>query len=95
MPPATAAVCTEPPCPAGIAIADPDAHRQWHEEQRVAFEAGAPLSELTVADVIVGWLDELDPDAVEQLVLSEAPSMGDSAVAGTIAVLKKMAKGET
>lgn len=94
MPPAELLACTEPPCPAGVAIADADAHRQWHADQRAALEAAAPLSELTVADVIVGWLDELDPDAIENLVLSEAPSMGDSAVAGTIAVLKRMAKGE-
>lgn len=84
--------CNEPPC-AGLAIANRERHEQWHADLRASAEAG-PFSELTYGDVVVGWLDELDPDFVEQLVLSEAPSMGDSAVAGTIAVLKKLAKGQ-
>lgn len=77
----------------GSGVLNPTKHRAWHAEQRPDDPDPAD-HELTYADVITRWLDELDPSAVEQLVLHEAPSMNDSAVVGTIAVLRKVAKGE-
>lgn len=81
--------CHEPPC-SGQAIADRGAHQLWHEEQRAA----PTEHDLTFGDIVAGWLDELDPQAIEELVLAEAPSMSESAVAGTIRVLRKLARGD-
>lgn len=82
--------CHTPPCPPGMAIADPHAHAAWHAELREQATAGDSIA--TVGDLICAWLDELDVAAVEQLVLASEPTMTDSPVAGTIEVLRKLAR---
>jgi hypothetical protein len=81
-------------CPlCGAGVLNGEQHRAWHAGQgmqvgEVDADGGVALGEL-----IVGWLDEIDPQAVEQLVLAAEPTMTDSPIAGTIAVLRQLAAG--